>query len=130
MSEPGWPERHPSGQSACLILVVEEEVFIALEVEAVLLDHGFRVLGPAPSVDEALDLLASPTPDAAVLDVSLRGELVSAVAEALRRKHVPFVVTSAYEHPEHVAGVLAGAPHLGKPTDGHALLEALRGLLA
>lgn len=100
MNEPGWPGNRPSGRPAWLVLVVEDEVFIAMEVQAVLIDHGFHVLGPVPSVEEALDLLASQTPDAAVLDVSLRGELVSPVAEALRRMDVPFVVTSAYENPE------------------------------
>ncbi|MFN3891162.1 MAG: response regulator [Beijerinckiaceae bacterium] len=130
MREPGGPEERPSAGSSSLILIVEDEVFIALEVQALLLNHGFRVLGPAPSVEQALALLAANKPDAAVLDVSLRGELVSPVAEALRRMRVPFVVTSAYDRPDRIAGeVLTGAPHLGKPTSDGALLRALESVL-
>lgn len=130
MREPGGPEGGPSGGSGSLILIVEDEYFVALEVQALLLSHGFRVLGPVPSVEQALALLAANSPDAAVLDVSLRGEVVSPVAEALRQMHVPFVVTSAYDQPERIAGdVLSGAPHLGKPTSDAALLRALRQVL-
>jgi DNA-binding response OmpR family regulator len=121
----------PSPHGEALVLIVEDEVFIALELQDVLLSEGYLVLGPAPSVEQALALLAATTPDAAILDVSLRGELVSPVAEALRQKQVPFVVTSAYDNPERLAGAaLAGAPHLGKPTSAEALLRALRQVLA
>jgi DNA-binding response OmpR family regulator len=126
------PERPPArdtGKSR-LILVVEDEVLIALEVEAVLLEQGFLVLGPATTVEAALTLIAKHQPDAAILDVNLRGELVSPVAEALRYRGVPFLTTSAHGHPDQVAGaVLAGVPHLGKPTSSVTLLTALRTLL-
>ena len=59
--------------------------------------HGYRVLGPASTVAEALRLLAAERPDVALLDVNLRGETVTPVAEALRTRGVPFVLASAYE---------------------------------
>ncbi|MDB5596315.1 MAG: response regulator receiver protein [Hyphomicrobiales bacterium] len=123
------PSHVPAGDTSRLVLVVEDEILIAMEVEAVLLDGGFRVLGPAASVEEALALLTAQPPDAAVLDVNLRGELVSPVAEILRYRSIPFIVTSAHERPDEVAGsAVAGVPHLGKPTSPLRLVAALRAL--
>jgi DNA-binding response OmpR family regulator len=82
-----------------LVLVVEDEALIALDLEARLGRHGWRVLGPAATVAQALRLLedGEVLPDVALLDVNLRGEAATAVAERLRALGVPFVVTSAYD---------------------------------
>ena len=56
-----------------LVLVVEDEFLIALDLELLLRRHGWRVLGPAATVDQALRLLRGETPDVALLDVNLRG---------------------------------------------------------
>ncbi|MBP1807713.1 response regulator [Rubellimicrobium aerolatum] len=126
----GSPPTRPLGP-ACLILVVEDEVFIALDLAATLEEAGYRVLGPAGTVAAALRLLGQERPDAAVLDVNLRGEMVTPVARLLRKMAVPFALASAYgrkEMPEDEA--LAGAVHLGKPTGPAKLLAALSDLLS
>ena len=87
--------------------------------------HGFRVLGPATTVAAALRLLDGAAPDVALLDVNLRGEPVTPVAEALRARGVPFVLVSAYDRAQLTAEVLAGAPNVGKPTNVRRLLAAL-----
>ena len=115
------PERPPRGP---LVLVVEDEFLLAMELELLLERHGYRVLGPAATVAEALRLLAAETPDAALLDVNLRGEMVTPVAGALRALGVPFVLASAYDRSE-LTPELAGAPNLGKPANERRLLAAL-----
>ena len=119
---PSAPERPSAGP---LVLVAEDEFLLALELELLLEGHGYRVLGPASTVAEALRMLEGATPDAALLDVNLRGEMVTPVAEALRARGVPFVLASAYDRPERLAGTLAGAVNLGKPTSDGRLLAAL-----
>lgn len=52
-------------------------MFITMEVETVLLVASFRVLGPVATVDASLELLSLHSPNAAVLDINLRGELVT-----------------------------------------------------
>ena len=49
------------------------------------------------------------------------------VAEELRARGVPFVLTSAYSRHDGPAAVtaLAGVPNLGKPTDERRLLAVL-----
>lgn len=116
--------RPPSGR---VVLVVEDEFLIALDLEQLLRRHGWRVLGPAATVAAALRLLRQgDTPDVALLDVNLRGEPVTPVAEELRARGVPFVLASAYGRSELAAvAALAGVPLVGKPTDEHRLLAAL-----
>ena len=75
-------------------------------LELVLQRHGWRVLGPAAIVDEALGLLQGERPDVALLDVNLRGELVTPVAVKLRAQGVPFVLASAYEPQTGSSGCL------------------------
>ena len=116
------PERPPRGP---LVLVAEDEFLIAMELELLLGRHGYRVLGPASTVAEALRLLAAETPDVAVLDVNLRGEAVTPVAEALRASDVPFLLVSAYDRSDLADPVLAAAVNLGKPTSDGRLLAAL-----
>ncbi len=120
---PGVPPPPPDGR---LVLVVEDEFLIALDLEQLLRRHGWRVLGPAATVAAALRLLRDgEAPDVAVLDVNLRGEPVTPVAEELRARGVPFVLASAYDGHELGVVALAKAPSVGKPTDERRLLAAL-----
>ncbi len=108
------------------VLVVEDDFLIALDLETTLERHGWRVLGPAPNVEEALRLLDAERPDVALLDINLGHETVTPVAVALRSLQVPFVLSSAFD-PTGVAGmeVLAGAPKVGKPASERRLLSEL-----
>jgi CheY-like chemotaxis protein len=116
-----------TGSRAFRVLVVEDEFLIAMELAALLEDGGFEVLGPDSTVAAALHRLTTVRPDAAVLDVSLRGERVTPVAEVLLAMQVPFVLATAYL-PADLVGepALAGARNLGKPTPGKALMAALQ----
>ena len=117
------PQPRPDGR---LVLVVEDEFLIAMHLELLLQEHGWRVLGPAATVAQALRLLEGKTPDVALLDVNLKGEMVTPVAEALRARGVPFVLASAYGSAQLLsAAVLAAAPKVSKPTSERRLLAAL-----
>src|SRR3712207_4790780 len=69
------------------VLVVEDEALVSMLVEDQLHDAGATVLGPAPSVPEALRLVAAAAADggisAAVLDINLDGQHVRPVADRL-----------------------------------------------
>ncbi|MDX7950233.1 response regulator [Lichenihabitans sp. Uapishka_5] len=80
-----------------LVFIVEDEYFLAFELKDEFLAAGARVLGPAPSVEQALTLLASePRVDAAILNLNLGGEMSFPVAEALLSRGIPFVFTTGY----------------------------------
>lgn len=108
------------------VLIVEDEFLIAMDLQMMLEIHGWRVLGPAATIHDALRLLEGEQPSVALLDVNLRDGVVTPVAEALKARGVPFAVASAYQDPERIGGrVLADAPNIGKPTTEPRLLAAL-----
>ena len=53
------------------ILVVEDEALIAMDLQALLEEAGYHVLGPANSSAAALALIDNDEPDVALLDVNL-----------------------------------------------------------
>ena len=56
------------------VLIVEDEPMISLLLEDWLNELGHEVVGPARDSRSALALIGSASPDAAIVDVSLRGE--------------------------------------------------------
>lgn len=77
------------------IIIVEDAVLLALELEAGLTEAGARVVGAAADVEEALKLCDTPF-DVAVLDANLNGTPVTPVAEALSRRGKPFIFATGY----------------------------------
>lgn len=78
------------------VLVVEDEMTIALMIEEMLLDLGVQVIGPESRLDAALRLAAEATLDAAILDVNIRGGNSYPVADILAERGIPFVFCSGY----------------------------------
>ncbi|MFN4099976.1 MAG: response regulator [Pararhodobacter sp.] len=116
----------PTTRRNLCVLVVEDEFLIAMEIGYMLENQGYSVLGPAGSVAQALQMLETERPDAAVLDVNLRGELVTPVAERLHDLRIPFVVSSAYSSMSFSGNpVLMDAQLLVKPADEARLAQAL-----
>lgn len=96
------------------VMLVEDEVLIALNEEGALTEAGFTVAGLFDTCAEALAALDRETFDAAVLDVTLRDGPCTELALRLREKDVPFVIYSAHR-PGLAEPVLAEAPWIEKP---------------
>ncbi len=107
------------------VLVIEDEMLVAMEFESLLQRQGCAVVGPASTVDRALALLDHDQPDAALLDLNLNGEPASAVAVALRTRGVPFVLVTGYGEAQSSEPELQGAPRVDKPVNHYALVRAL-----
>ena len=91
-------ESRTSGFRGLRVLVAEDEYLVADDLCRELQAAGADVLGPAPTVASALDLLASTASvDLAILDVNLGGEIVVPVADALRARAVRFVFATGYD---------------------------------
>jgi CheY-like chemotaxis protein len=118
------------GQVRPLILIVEDNVLIAMEVEFMAEEFGCAVAGPAGDVRDAMEIIHSAEGSGlagAVLDVNLGSERVWPVAELLAERSVPFVVASGYGDAE-VPAAFKDCPRLSKPISRDALAKALRGL--
>lgn len=118
-------------ETSKLILVVEDNLLVAADLAATLTEAGFAVLGPVSTVIAAQHLLARQRPDAAVLDVGLRNEMVTPLAHTLQAMGVPFLVATGYSHAAlQNDSLLSNAPALEKPVRPSALIDTLAGLLS
>jgi len=107
------------------ILVVEDELLIAMAIEETIQASGGEIVGPVATLERALTLAREETFDAAILDVTIRGGKVYPVAEVLLARGIPFVIASGYEDwvlPE----ALRDKARLMKPFTTAALEEQLR----
>lgn len=57
------------------ILIVEDEAIIAADIEMTLTALGYSVVGTVWNGDQALDLIASTSPDLVLLDITIQGSL-------------------------------------------------------
>src|SRR5450755_1510642 len=107
------------------VLLVEDDVLVALDIAQQIADAGFEVVGPATSVAKAVALIAERGCDVAVLDVNLGHETAEPIAERLRARGTPFVVLTGYSIEQLPSG-FHGAPVLSKPIFPAVLLAALQ----
>ena len=110
------------------VLVAEDEALVYMLVEDELRDAGATVLGPAPSVGDALRLVEAAAADggisAAVLDINLEGERALPVAGRMAALSVPFVFATGYGEGRDTGGHGA-APTLRKPYCMGSLIAAV-----
>lgn len=109
------------------VLLVEDEMCLAMMLQDLLEDAGYRVL-KAARVSGALALAGTEAIDAAILDVNLAGKEVFPVADELRRRGVPFMFASGYGD-RGLPGPFRGSPMLQKPYDPVALEAMLADML-
>jgi CheY-like chemotaxis protein len=110
------------------VLVLEDEPLIAMMVKEWLEELGCETVGPAPTVAKALDLIQGSPVDAALLDVSLRDQDCSRVAELLTKQGVPFAFASG-RPADGFASRYAQALSLPKPYDFEAVRKVMGRLL-
>jgi CheY-like chemotaxis protein len=80
----------------CSVLVAEDNAIIAMDMDRLLQEAGYDVVGPVPTVLEALAAIRHRPPDAAVLDVGLSDGVAFPVAEKLDAVGVPFVLVTGH----------------------------------
>jgi PAS domain S-box-containing protein len=80
------------------IVLIEDEMLVAMELEEALRDLGCEVLGPATTVEEAMRLTQAEAGriDAAILDVNLAGRPSFPVADLLTGHGVPVIFATGY----------------------------------
>lgn len=118
------------GGAARRILVVEDEFLVADHIASTLEDLGYVVVGPVPTIEDALAVIANEPIDCALLDANLDGVSSSSIAEALIERGVPFIVCTGYGLLTLAADILNTAPRLTKPFRNADLAATLGAALA
>ncbi len=111
------------------VLIVEDEGIIAIEIEMVLRDLGYRISGKAKDGMRALDLLASTSPDIVLLDINLKGNMSGIdVAKVIQTKYrIPFVYLTALADQKTLEQVKGTMPYgyIVKPFNENDLRTAI-----
>lgn len=111
------------------ILLVEDEILIALHTEDILVEGGYEVVGPIDRVDAAVAAAEREPLDGAVLDINLAGVRVWPVADALGARGIPFILLTGFDDGLDSPAAHRSVPRLGKPIMRAELLEMLDALL-
>ena len=111
------------------ILIVEDEMLIALMLQSMLEALGHHVAGRAKTAAEALSIIEAGAEgiDAATLDINLAGQPSYEVADALKEQELPYIVVSGYDDPKILAA-FHGRPVVHKPIMPRQLEQAIQSL--
>jgi DNA-binding response OmpR family regulator len=108
------------------ILLVEDEVIIAMMLEDMITELGGIVVGPASTLDSGMALATNELVDGAILDVNLGAGNSYAIADILAARNIPFLMATGYGH---TTDNVHSAPLLQKPYLINDIEQALRSIL-
>ncbi len=107
------------------ILLVEDNLIIALDTEDALIKLGVAKVRVVSNVTEALKEIEESTPDFAMLDVNLGSETSFEVAAMLVERGAPFAFATGYGEQIAFPESFAGAPRIRKPYTTDTLIAML-----
>jgi CheY-like chemotaxis protein len=112
------------------ILIVEDELLVAMDLKQILEQYGLEVVGIAESAYIALQIALETRPDLALMDINLAGQMNGLeTARQLRQAYgVPSVFLTAYCDDTTLASVTEEMPYgyLIKPFSSRELRVALQ----
>ena len=110
------------------VLVVEDEFLIADDLVRALSRFGAEPIGPVGTITDALRALKKERPDAAILDLNLRGEVASGLVDKLAEDEVPCLIVSGYSE-RSFPDEFSHFPSLEKPVSYERVAEKLAQIL-
>jgi two-component system, response regulator PdtaR len=112
------------------VLLVEDDLLIASQVEAALAEAGFDIIGVATTGEEAIALAGRERPDLAIVDVRLVGDRdgVDTALELFRSHGIRSIFATAYSDSESRQRAAPATPvgWLQKPYTMKSLIEMVR----
>lgn len=108
------------------ILLLEDDLLLAMDMEDHLLQTGHKIVGPFGRIADAIDAIPRNDLAGAIVDLNLHGELSFPVIEMLREHSVPVIVCSGYAELPEVKNRLNGLPMLPKPWNTQKLDRLMR----
>ncbi|TGQ67492.1 response regulator [Mesorhizobium sp. M00.F.Ca.ET.186.01.1.1] len=107
------------------ILVLEDELLIAMDVEQLCRDHGAGEVAIARDLAEIEGGTIAAQFDAAIVDLMLSGASTLDFAARLREAGFPFVFASGYSDVDEIRTSFPGIRLVTKPYSGDDLVEAV-----
>lgn len=115
-------------RTALHVLVVEDEVLLAMDIEAMIEDCGHQVLAEASTLAEVEALPLDPAPDLAFVDIQLAGgsnglDVSAFIQRRWSNAVIVFVTANPKKIPEDFGGAHGVIP---KPFSSNGLTSAMR----
>lgn len=117
------PDWFPAA-STVTVLVLEDELMIAIELATLIAERGGEVVGPFATVEAAKRSISTKHIDGAVVDLDLNGQLSTDVLTLLEQARVPFVIYSGMDA-KLLSLQAKRTPWVQKPTPGADVVERL-----
>jgi DNA-binding NarL/FixJ family response regulator len=119
-----------TGQRPITILIVEDEFLVAMELEASLLEVGWRVCGVAASAEQAIALAVQERPNLVIMDIRLLGprdgiEAATEIYQATGIRSI-FVTAHADNKTKDRAKPAEPLAWIAKPYAAHTVINAIR----
>jgi DNA-binding response OmpR family regulator len=111
------------------VLIVEDDVLLLMELEAILCEAGAEIAGLCRTVPEGIAAAARDGVEAAILDVRLGRETIAPVARELARRGTPFIFYTGQVENDPVLAEWRGRAVLSKPAKPCAIVSAVADLL-
>jgi DNA-binding response OmpR family regulator len=108
------------------ILLLEDDLLLAMDIEDHLLKTGHKIVGPFGRITDAMDAIPRNELAGAIVDLNLHGELSFPVIEMLRQHSVPVIVCSGYGEIPEMKDRLEGMALLPKPWNAQKLDRLMR----
>lgn len=111
------------------ILIVEDEYFIASDLQRALTIEGAEIVGPVGDLVRGLRLAEEDGLDAAILDVNLNGAMSYPIADRLTADHVPYMFLTGYDG-WSLPPAYKEMPRVAKPFSTPRVIDAVAALCA
>jgi len=105
------------------IMIVEDDPFIAMDLEDTFEAEGYIILGPFADVESGLEFLKNDVPDFAMLDYNLGRETSIPLARTLQKQGIPYVFLSGQAEQVVMSHDILARPVIAKPFVPEQLIE-------
>lgn len=112
------------------VLIAEDEVLIAHDLEEELQAAGCHVVANCQDVDDVLAVLDQVRPDVSVLDMNLRGQKVYPVADRLQSLGIPFLFATGYSEALTMPPAYRDVPMVAKLYKRGGVISMLKKIVA
>ncbi|OUI95831.1 hypothetical protein HK13_03120 [Acetobacter indonesiensis] len=112
------------------VLIVEDQLLIAMDIEQALTENGVDTIRTVSSVYEGLQAINKQKPDIALLDFNLGDETSVEIASKLKEKNIPFLFATGYADRTMIPPEFQSVPVVRKPYAVQTVIHEMEKLLA
>jgi DNA-binding response OmpR family regulator len=116
--------------SGVTVLIVEDDLMLAMDLEATLVGAGAVIVDVCHTLNSAIARADADDFAVAVLDFSLGSDSVTPLARRLARRDAPFILHTGMHRGDPQLTEWSDYPIVEKPASPHLLVSTIRAVLA